>query len=103
MAKDIKKFPDESSLNRLRSYGVYEKLLQGNHYSAYMTDIGEKFSDKYSFLRYMTCNFAGLMSKVMADVLFGEKVVVEAKDKNEEAQAFIDAFNPRKQIRYTAI
>ena len=91
MAKDIKKFPDESSLNRLRSYGVYEKLLEGNHYSAYMTDIGEKFSDKYSFLRYMTCNFAGLLSKVMADVLFGEKVIVEAKDKNEEAQDFINA------------
>lgn len=91
MAKDIKKFPDESSFNRLRGYGVYEKLLQGNHYSAYMTDIGEKFSDKYSFLRYMTCNFAGLMSKVMADVLFGEKAVIEATDKNKEAQTFIDA------------
>ena len=91
MAKDIKKFPSEDSVDRLRAYGFYEKLLQGNHYSAYMSDIGDKFSDRYSFLRYMTCNFAGLLSKVMADVMFGEKAIIETKEKDKEAQAFIDA------------
>lgn len=90
MAKDINKFPDDNSFTRLRQYGTYEKLLEGNHYSAYMTEVGDKFSEKYNFLRYMTCNFAGLLSKVIADVLFGEKVVIESKTKNKEEQAFID-------------
>lgn len=91
MAKDITKFPDESSFVRLRGYGVYEKLLEGNHYSAYISEMTEKFSDKYKYLRYLSCNFAGLLSKVIADVLFGEKAIIESKTKNKEEQAFIDA------------
>lgn len=90
MAK-LKKFPDETSLKRLRKYSSYERLLKGNHYSAYMSEIGDKFSDRYKYLRYITCNFAGLLSKVMADVLFGEKVTIESPTKDEQEQEFIDA------------
>lgn len=90
MAK-LQKFPDETSLSRLRKYSSYEKLLEGNHYSAYMSEIGDKFSDRYKYLRYITCNFAGLLSKVMADVMFGEKVTIESPTKNEKEQEFIDA------------
>ena len=86
-----KKFPSEDSVGRLRQYGTYERLLEGNHYSAYMGEIGDKFSDKYKALRYMTCNFAGLISKVMADVLFGEKAIIESSEKNTKEQDFIDA------------
>ena len=43
MANDIQKFPDDSSTLRLRAYGVYEKLLEGNHYSAYISEMAEKF------------------------------------------------------------
>jgi len=84
-------FPDEKSGNRLREYLVNEKLLEGNHYSAFVEQVGAQFVDKYAFLRYVTCNFAGLVSKVIADVLFGEKVTITPKDKNEDAQKFIDA------------
>lgn len=84
-------FPDKTSLNRLRKYSSYEKLLEGNHYSAYMSEIGDKFSDRYKYLRYITCNFAGLLSKVMADVLFGEKVTIESPTKDTKEQEFIDA------------
>lgn len=91
MAKDITKFPDDSSYVRLRGYSVNEKLLEGNHYSAYIQEIGDKFSEKYAFLRYMTCNFAGLLSKVIADVLFGEKVAIESKKGDTAQQDFIDA------------
>ncbi len=90
MAK-IEKFPSESEVARLRRYGQYEKLLEGQHYNAFMSEIGEKFSDKYKYLRYMTCNFAGLVSKVMADILFGEKVVIESVKKKKDEQEFIDA------------
>lgn len=85
------KFPDDDSLNRLRKYSVYEELLDGNHYTAYMKDVGNEFSRKYKFLKYVSCNFAGLVSKVIADVLFGEKVKIESPSKNKEEQTFIDA------------
>ena len=89
MAK-LDKFPNESEVSRLRQYSQYERLLEGNHYTAYMSEIGDKFSDRYKYLRYMTCNFAGLISKVMADVMFGEKVKIESPDKNEIQQGFIN-------------
>jgi len=89
--KKIDKFPKEDSILRLRQYGVYERLLEGDHYSAYMSELGSKFSDRYKYLKYMTCNFAGLLSKVIADVLFGEKVVIESKEKNKKEQDFINA------------
>ena len=88
---NIQQFPAEDSVLRLRQYGTYERLLEGNHYTAYIADVGKDFSQRYKYLRYLQCNFAGLISKVMADVLFGEKVVIEATDKNKEQQAFIDA------------
>jgi hypothetical protein len=85
------KFPDDASASRLRRYGTYENLLVGHHYSAYIQEAGNEFSERYGFLRYMTCNFAGLLSKVIADVLFGEKVQIESPTKNKEEQKFIDA------------
>lgn len=89
MAK-LNKFPSESEVSRLRRYNQNERLLEGNHYSAYMSDIGESFSDRYKYLRYMSCNFAGLISKVMADVLFGEKAIIESAEGIDEEQDFID-------------
>lgn len=86
----INKFPSDSDLTRLRAYNRYEKLLEGNHYSAYLSELKETFTDRYKYLRYVTCNFAGLISKVMADVLFGEKVTVESVNKNKKEQEFID-------------
>lgn len=88
MAK-LQKFPSEDSVLRLRQYSTFERLLEGNHYSAYLGELGDKFSDKYRYLRYLQCNFAGLLSKVIADVLFGEKVMIESKDKNDDEQEFI--------------
>jgi len=89
MAK-INKFPNKESVTRLRQYSKYERLLEGNHYNAYMSEIGDKFSDRYKYLRYMTCNFAGLISKVMADVMFGEKVRIESADKIDGQNDFIN-------------
>jgi len=81
-------FPDDDSQGRLRRYGVYEKLLDGSHFTAYSPD--EEFAKRFQYLRFITCNFAGLISKVLADVLFGEKVMIEAPD-NDKGQEFIQA------------
>ena len=84
---DTKKFPDDSSENRLRLYGRYEKLLSGDHFSVYAKH--KEFLGDYNRLRYLVANFAGLISKVMADVLFGEKVQVQTGE--DKSQEFIDA------------
>jgi len=94
MAK-YEKFPDDSSLERLRRYSSYEKLLIGEHYSSYIKQMGDTFSEKYQYLRYITCNFAGLLSKVISDVLFGEKVSIEGNDKE---QGFIDSLIKENQL-----
>jgi hypothetical protein len=80
-------FPDEASETRLRRYGVYERLLEGSHFTAYSPD--EEFLKRFQYLRFISCNFAGLISKVLADVLFGEKVDISSKD--DKQQEFIDS------------
>ena len=84
----VELFPDEKSENRLRNYVAYERLLEGKHFATYSQD--EEFIKRFQRLRYLTCNFAGLISKVLADVLFGEKVQVDVQD-NDEGQEFINA------------
>lgn len=71
---------------RFKNYKVYERLYLGQHFSAFSIK-SEDFKDEYARLRYVVCNFAGLTSKVIADMLFGEPVRF-IDDKN---QKFIDA------------
>lgn len=77
------KFPDEVNEMRIREYAEYENLLNGRHYTAFLRNSGQEFGERYQQLRYLTCNFAGLISKVIADVLFGEKIKISA-DKNQD-------------------
>ena len=72
--------------DRIQKYDFYEKLYLGDHFSAFSIK-SEDFKTEYARLRYIVCNFAGLVSKVMADMLFGEPVSF----KDEENQEFIDA------------
>ncbi len=72
--------------NRFKDYRVYEQLYLGQHFSAFSIK-SEDFKDEYARLRYVVCNFAGLASKVIADMLFGEPMRF-IDDKNQE---FIDA------------
>lgn len=72
--------------SRIREYGIYESLFMGDHFSAFSIK-SEEFKDQYAKLRYIVCNFAGLTSKVIADMLFGEPVSIQ----DEANQEFIDA------------
>lgn len=66
---------------RIADYRIYEKLYNAQHYSAFSIK-SEDFKDEYARLRYVVCNFAGLVSKVIADMLFGEPV--SFKDENNQ-------------------
>jgi hypothetical protein len=77
------KLKDDS---RFAEYKTYEDLFNGDHYNAFSIKATE-FKDQYSRLRYIVCNFTGLVSKVIADMLFGEPVSITDKDN----QDFIDS------------
>lgn len=76
--------------DRLNDYEYYEKLFLGQHYDAFRIRIDNpNYGEVYNKLRYVKNNFAGLVSKVCADMLFSEPVVVSVEDEN--TQEFIDA------------
>lgn len=81
-------FPKQADLPRLTGYAHYDQLYAGNHYKAYAIKAEKGFTEKYSQLRYISANFAGLMSRVMADMMFGDGVKFDCVDKQN--QKFLD-------------
>lgn len=86
-----KTFPDDASKQRLMNYEYYNRLLLGEHFEAFNIRIAdERFTREYSKMRYVTANFAGLISKVCADMLMGEAPRIYVED-DKPTQEFIDA------------
>lgn len=82
-------FPDDASKKRLNDYAYYMRLFTGEHFDAFNIKIDDPiYSREYSKLRYVTVNFAGLISKILADMLFSEPPVIKTEDGDQE---FIDA------------
>lgn len=77
------KFPYPTEQVRLDSYTTNKLLLEGDHWGAFALQGDKNFTERYAKLRYVVCNFAGLVSKVMADILFGEGIQIQA-NKNQE-------------------
>ena len=83
-------FPYEDSKARLRGYSYYEKLFLGDHFNAFNIRIDSKqYNKAYAQLRYICVNFAGLLSKVVADMLFSEPIKIKVPDGDQD---WIDAF-----------
>ena len=86
----IKTFPYAGHEARIKDYEYFNKLFIGDHYSAFNIRIDdEQYTKAYQKLRYMKANFAGLISKVVADMLFGEPVVVKCPNGDQD---WVDAF-----------
>lgn len=82
-------FPYTGEEDRLKDYAYYEKLFLGKHFDAFTIKIDNPaYGEVYNKLRYVMANFAGLVSKVCADMLFSEGVSITAEDGDQE---FIDA------------
>jgi hypothetical protein len=85
-------FPYANSRRRIGDYDYYMRLLLGEHFEAFNIRINdEKYTREYSKLRYVMVNFAGLIAKVVADMLFSEPPSFKAPDKDPKKQAFLDA------------
>lgn len=81
-------WPKKADKARLEKYLYFDKLYDGDHYDAFAIKGEKGFTAQYEKLRYIAANFAGLMSRVMADMVFGEKVAITFDD--DKNQKFVD-------------
>lgn len=77
---------------RLNQYRIYEELYKGDHYAAFAIE-SDDFKKDYAKLRYITANFAGLISKVIADMLFGEPILLQDETNQEWLDALVHENN----------
>lgn len=89
-------FPKRADKNRLDKYAYYDKLYSGEHFDAFSIAAQDGFNTVYARLRYVVANFAGLASRVLADMLFGETITIDVKDK--DLQNFLDAVQEKNGL-----
>lgn len=76
------KFPYTDSDERLANYKHYDLLFSNKHFEAFKVKIKSTlYEQNYAKLKYVAVNFAALISKVSADMLFGEGLGVKVEDK----------------------
>lgn len=93
----VLKFPYKSEEPRLRNYTYHKKLFKGHHFEAFNIQVDDpRFSKAYEKLRYLAINFPGLMSRVIADMLFIEPPKIKVKDGD---QKFLDALLGENKMR----
>lgn len=86
------RFPyTQTDKKRLDNYTFFRKLFEGDHFGAYRIKIDSKeFGEQYARIRYLYVNYAGMITKIVADMLFGEPVKVKMSTK--EGQAWVEDF-----------
>ena len=78
--------------DRLIGYEYYKMLFNGEHFSAFNLKIhSAAYGTDYAKLRYVVANFAGLISKVCADMLFSEPPTIKAEGNQDFVDAFVKA------------
>lgn len=81
-------YTDEDSA-RLSDYSFYHKLFDGDHFTAFRQQVkSEDFNKAYAKLRYIYINFAGMLSRIVGDMLFGEPIQI--KVENKELQSWLE-------------
>lgn len=84
-SKEVEVFPNPSEVQRLKDYKYNKRLFMGDHFEAFSMKIGNNdYNANYSRLRYVMANFAGLISKVMADMIFGEPPDITIPDGDSD-------------------
>ena len=75
-------FPYKNAQARLNAYSKYDKLFDGKHFEAFSIEINSlQYTQNYAKLKYVAVNFAGLISKVSADMLAGEPIKLSGTTK----------------------
>lgn len=93
----IDKFPYPDDKPRIDKYTQYERLFFGHHFDAFRIQIdSESYSREYAKIRYVCVNFAGMLSKIIADLLFIEPPKIQVQDGD---QKYLDALMSDNQLR----
>ncbi len=89
-------WPKEKDKARLASYVEYDQLYKGDHFDAFSIKMGGEIAKSYKKLRYIVANFPGLMSRVLADMLFGENLSITVENKDD--QEFVNELIKRNDL-----
>lgn len=89
-------FPSKHDQERVDDYVYFDKLFHGKHFDAFKIKLETDITERYGKIRYVVTNFAGLVSKVIADILFGEEISISV-DKGGD-QAYVDALIEENQL-----
>jgi hypothetical protein len=83
-------WPPEGHNKRLENYARYRLLFKGDHTEVFQRV--QQWLDKEvdKAIVYIVCNFAGLVSKICADLLFGESLKVTVGDEDSPEQEALD-------------
>lgn len=85
--EDALQFPSDSDKGRLDQYTYYDQLYMGDQYKAFHIKAGKKMEEAYSALRYLAVPIPGLISRTLADMLFGEDITIDVDD--DQTQKFL--------------
>jgi len=78
--------------SRVNDYDKYEDIFLGKH-TASFSKFAAEMTKKKKILTYLVCNFGGLISKVSADLLFGEQIGLSYPDTaTQKHKDFLDGF-----------
>lgn len=80
------KWPPEEHAERLEEYAHYRKLFFGKHQEVFPRIDSWLSKELDKTLIYIVCNYAGLISKICADLLFGEQLEVNVGDEKSKEQ-----------------
>ena len=98
MALDLSTYPPKGHQERITAYQRYERLFLGQHKLVFAV-----VPQPYQMKRYIVANFAGLISRLSADLLFGEQpdfLATQEEEKAQEALSRIVARNNLHVINY---
>lgn len=77
---------DKETVDRLKQYGMFRLLFEGEHHEVFERVQRWMEQQQDRTITYIVCNFAGLISKVAADMLFGEIPDFVAGDEGSKEQ-----------------
>lgn len=84
------KWPPDEHKERLDRYKKYRPLFKGDHQSVFIRIDEWLAKEMDKTIIYVVCNFAGLISKICADLLFGEPVKFSVGEEKSKEQEFLD-------------
>jgi hypothetical protein len=96
MALDLSTYPPKGHEGRITGYRRFEQLFLGQHKTVFAVT-----PQPYQMKRYIAANFAGLISRLSADLLFGEEPDFIAAQDDETAKEVLTAVVSRNRLHAT--